>query len=476
MINFKYSVYFTDHLGVRKKINIDNIATLETGILGIENKRLYADFTFITNGIYYHPEIIGDLEERIEFIYKIDDNDEKSIKFVIDGVDYLPDNNIKVYCKTKGIKYSYKYSGVLNKTIKSSSVKSLLDKLIDIEKNTDNLMDIPFHFDYTIQDKSVEEVVQDLSKIIDFDYYYQDGIIYFENKKVIQKDDEAVYRFSELKHIIEFNTNNNKDDKKINKIIFNYKEEDPITAEPKIKLDIKNSPQCCSPDEVKIYTDDNDNTYKISPVNAFYVVYYTPLIRKPQINMEASSGEKIVVENFKLKNDEFVRVAGGIKELIAIDGVNNPNFEIGYNVITFDKVEKGEMKVTYKTDVLYGTIEHSKYPKVINFNIKHFNQILDYDHKIELNGYYPVPYDFTLNLISDWGIDPSEDINKNVNIAKKQDDVFVDIGSAISNSFGELEFNIEEYGVYKFSKDGVEDLYLNWFINKKELTLDSVKN
>ena len=191
--------------------------------------------------------------------------------------------------------------------------------------------------------------------------------------------------------------------------------------------------------------------------------------------MNASEGERIVIENYKLENDNFVRLTGGIEEIIAVEGVENYSFEKGYNVLVFDYVEKGELKITYKTKVLYGTIEHSKYPKTINITIKHFNQIINYDHKIELNGYYPIPYNFTLNLVSDWGLDYAEAINKSVTISKKSGDVFVEIDDFESNSFGELEFNIEEYNTYKFETENQEPLYLDWYVNNKKIYMDEVQ-
>jgi len=359
MTEVKYSIYFTNHLGIKKKINIDNIVDIETSILEIENKKLYGTFTFITNGIYYKPEIIGDLKERIEFKYSINSGVTKSIKFVIDAIDYLPENNIKVYCKTKGIKYSYKYSGLYNGVIQAASIKELLDKLIDLPKFHKNLTDIPFYFDYDAQSKSIEEIIEDISKITDFDYYFKEGIIYFEDKKRIKKDDVVVYKFTEYKDILSFTTSANKDEKKINRIIFNKTHEEPIIATPSILLDIKDSPQCCSPDEVKIYTDDEGNTYKINPVNASFIVYYSPLINKPEINIPAQIGERVVVEKFELKNDEFVRLSGGIKELIAVEGVDNFIYKEGYNVLAFDFIEKGELKVTYNPEMNTGYFEHN---------------------------------------------------------------------------------------------------------------------
>ena len=468
----KRSIYFTNHLDFREKL--DNfIVDVEDSILEISNKKIYNSFTFITNKVYYDPTIIGDNIERIEFKFKINDSDVKSFYFVIDSIEYLLNNNIKVYAKSKSYKYT---KGKINKIIQTTSVKNLIETLLnDITLNFDNFTDIPLEFDYTIEDKTIDEVISDLSKITDFDYYFYSGVLYFEDKKVIKKDDTALATFKDIEDIEEFSTTTNKDETKINKLYINKKDVSNIIAEPIINLEIKDSPQCCSPDEVIIYTDDNGNKYKISPVNAFYIVYYSPLLKEPLINMNVESGERVLIENYKLEKDNFVRLTAGIKEVLAVSGVENWSYEANYNVLVFDYVEKGELKITYKTNVLYGTIGHSKYPKKINLKITHYNQIIDYNHKIELNGYYPTPYNFTLNLVSDWGIDYNEAINKNVIISKKSGDVFVKIGDFTSDYFGELQFNIDEHNTYKFETENYEPLYLDWYVNNKELKMDETE-
>jgi len=469
------SVYFTDHLGQKKKID-DKIVSVQDGIFDINIHKIYNSLTFVVNDLYIDPAIVGDLIERVEIRYKVDNGNEVIEKFVIDSVDYLKNNNIKVYCKSKTIKYTYKYTGNLNKTIQANSVKGLIAALLpDVTVNSENLTDIPLLFDYEIKNKSIEEAIEDISKITGFDYYFYRGVLYFEDKKRINKDDTTVKKFSELTDIIDFSTSTNKDEKKINKIYINKKEDKVFTAKPVITLEIKDSPQCCSPDNVIIYTDDEGNTYKISPVNAFFIIYYSPTIQAPNCNVAYETGERILIEDYKLNNDEYVELTGGIEEIIAIEGVENYSFEKGYNLLVFDKVEKGELKITYKTKVLHGTIEHSKYPKSVNFHITHFNQVIDYEHKIELNGYYPIPYDFTLNLMRDWGIDYGDAINKSVTISRKDGDAFAVMGTYTSNAFGELEFNINEYNTYKFEMSGQEPLYLDWYANKKQIYMNEVQ-
>jgi len=471
MIKIKNSIYFTNHLEQKEKID-NKIIDYE---LEIPNKKLYANFTFIASDLYVNPKNIGDLVERIEYKYQINDNNKKSIFFVIDNIEYLTNNRIKVFCKTKGIKYTEKYAGVENKIIPASSLKDLLNKLLfDIDIDIDNLSDIPFNFDYTIENKSIDIVVNELSKITDFDFYFNENKIIFEDKKIIKKDDEEVAKFNEIEDIESLNTATNKDNKKINTIYINLKKEKIIAAEPQIVLDIKDSPQCCSPDEVKIYTDDDGNTYKISPVNSFYIIYYSPLFTKPITNLDVEEGSRIVVEKFRLENDNYITLTGGIDELIDVEGVEEVEFKKGYNIVTF-KQTSGDMKISYKTNVLYGTFKNNKYPKNVSISIKHFNQILEYTHKYELNGYYPIPFTFNLNLISDWGIDSNEAINKKIIISRKKGDVFIKLAEHISDNFGDIYYYLDKYGTYRFDTENYNSLYLDWYINKKELKMDEIK-
>ena len=468
-MNVKFSIYFTNHLD--KKIKIDNkIVDADDGVLEVEETKLFNTLTFTVNDVYFDSAIVSDLVERIEVKYQLDDEEIVSDYYVIDSIEYLLDNNIKVYCKSKTIQYSYKYSGNKNELIQASSLKVLLDKLlVNTTLNYTNLTDIPFLFDYEIKDKSVEDVIEELHNITLFDYYYDKGILYFEDKKSIKEDDVSVQRFTSLKDILEFNTSTNKDDKKINKIFINTKNQETIFAEPIITLDLNDSPQPCSPDAVVMF-EDKKKTYKVSPVNAYYIVYYSPITQPPTINMNCESGDRILIENYQLEKDYFVRLAGGIKELIAVEGVENYHYEPNYNFLTFNKVEKGSLKITYKTTVLHGNIEHQKYPTEMNITIQHFNQLLEHTHKIELNGFYPVPYNFTLNLVSDWGLDPANVINQEISIYKYDGEDIRNIDSFAVNIFGEVTFEIESHGTYKFTMDGVDnDLYLYWYVNRMKL-------
>ncbi len=462
------SIYFIDHLN--KKIKLDeNIVDIEEGIFDIQIDKIYNSLTFVVRDIYISPDIVGDFIDRVELRYKTDV--EISEYFVIDSIEYLINNNIKVYCKSKSIKYTY---SELNTTIEADNVTDLITSLMpDIVINS--TIDIPLIFDYSIEDKTVEDVIKDLSSITLFEYYYYRGVLYIEYKKIIQADDIAIQKFTSLSDIMDFSTSNNNDNKKITKIFINENDTDDLIAAPLINLEIKDTPQCCSPDEVIIYTDDSGNTYKISPVNATFLVYFSPTIQNPICNIPYQVGDRIVVEDYILTNDNYVRVTAGINEIIAITGVENYTFKKGYNLLVFDNVVSGELKITYKTTVLYGSITHNKYPKQVTFNITHFNQAINYIHNIELNGYYPIPYNFTLNLMKDWGLDYDKSINQTITITKKNDNVFVNIATTTSNAFGEATFDISEYGTYKFEIENEENLYLDWYINSKKIYMDEVQ-
>lgn len=469
----KLSTYFTNHLNDIIKLD-DNIVT--TGSIETSINKLYSAFVFTTQDIYYDPHIVGDLSKRIRVRYVANDGDEINLYFVIDSIEYLDDNNIKVYCKSEGIRYAEKYSGVLNDITQVSTLKTFIATLIPLS-NVENLTDVQFDFDYTIDKKSVEDVINDLCKSFGFEYYVKNDVIYFTDKKTIQND-IPLTTFNSISDIMSLSTVTNTDNKLIGKININVKKTDDIYAVPKLNLEIKDSPQCCSPDEVLIYTDTNSNTtYRINPVNAYWLLYYTPLTQDPICNIQHEKGEREVVEHFDLKDDDFVVLVGGIKEIVAISGVNNPTFVNGYNVLAFDEVVSGTLDITYKTDVLYGTIKHNETPKKVRFNVTHYNQNIDYIHEIKLNGYYPLSYNLKVNLMKDWGLDYDKAINKTITLSKDDDTgVFVTVTTYTSDSFGNFTLPISAYAHYKLSTSDATDLHLDYFVNNMKFFMSDKSN
>jgi len=399
-----------------------------------------------------------------------------------------------VYAKSKTHKYTKE---ILNKTIQTTGINDLLMQLMpDITIDILNLEDIPLDMDYSINEKTVEEVIKEVSQIVDFDYYFYRGVLYFEDKKTIQ-DEKPLKKFNEIEDILEINSFVNNDTIKINKLYINEQEIQEIAAEPKMSLDIKDTPQPCSPDSVITFTDEDGNKYKVNSVNSSFILYYTPLTKIPTLNYPHSAGDRILIEEFILNNDDFVTLTGGIKEILAVDGVTNANGRYGFNILTFDKVESGVMKVTYKTEVLHGTIPHSKYPKKIPFIANHYDNEIKYMHNIEFNGYYPTPYKLTISLVKDWGIDYGDAIQRVVTTdtaitvdnyvtvvygmgiagevftyERNRPITTITTNSITSDMFGELSFTVSSYGKYTFSTEGYDDLHLDYYINKMNFYMD----
>jgi len=467
MINF--SIYFTNHLNERIKLD-DNI--IARGSVLTQVNKLYSSFVFTTNSIYYDTSIIGDLTNRIQVRYLIDA--EKSLYFMLDNIEYLDNNNIRVYCKSLGIQYSYKYSGRLDTIASATTVSGLITSLIPTANIS--FTDCNFDFDYTINNKSVEEVIQDLSKIFGFEYYTKNNIIYFEDKKTIQ-DETPLKSFNDVEDVISLSTTTNNDTQKIRQVDINIKITEDIFSEPKLNLQIKNTPQCCSPNAIEIYTASDGTVYRINPVNAYWILYYSPLIEVPKCNILYNSGTREVIEHFDLKDDDFVVLVGGIDSIVAISGVTNSNYVQNYNVVAFDNVSSGTLDITYNTQVLHGTIAHSEQPKEIDFNIKHFNQELIYKHKIELSGYYPLPYNLEINLMKNWGLDYSVSVNTSINVSKGDGSGgFILIATYTSDSFGNFTLPMSEYNHYLMSISGQTDLHLDYFVNDMKFFMSDKTN
>ena len=478
----KYSIYFKNHLDKVKLID-DKIVDIEAMVLRKEVNYIYHTLTFVTEKTYYSPVIIGDNEERIfiKISTQIEDNDPiiKEYKFCIEDITYIENGAIRVLCKSKEYQYNKFY---LKEDTVGDNVKDVLDILLDgLTLNYDNLIDIPLHFDIDSTDKTPVEVIEDLKQFTLFQYYKKADKIYFENYKSISKDDKSIQKFNEISDLIDFSTTLNKDSKKINIIEFNKKTDrnykSDVVSEVSLKFVITPNPLPCSPDNVEIFTDDNNNHFKISPKNGVLNLYYSPLIIEPKVNFEYKKIEnKLVVEKYRLENDTSINVMGGIREIVDIKGVNHYTFKNGYNTIAFDKKYNGEFEISYKTDILYKVIPHNKYPKNVVFIAKLFDRKIKENFSYVLDGYYPIPNNILVSLNSDWGLSSESAVNKKVKISKYKNKVFVDYTTYTSDNFGEFLFNVTEYGTYKLSTDGADDLFLDYYINKKEFYMNDTKN
>jgi hypothetical protein len=464
----KFSIFFKNHFDEIIKLD-DYIVDIEDGVFEISNRKLYSTLTFITNGIYYKPDIVGDLIERIEVWYQMNDDEEViKEKFVIDAIEHLTQNNIKVYCKSLTIRYSYKYSGNQNKIIKGY-YRDIFKKLLNKSRvNTNNLTDFHFLFDFEIKNKSIEEAVEELANITKCDYYYYRGVIYFEDKKSIKKDDAPIQKFNDIEDIFEFSTTSNKDEKKINKLFINKKEE-YITTEPKISLSVSKDPFVVSPKEKYVYRTP-DYHYTFVPIQNQLLFYLTPLGGTFKCNLETEFIKNYnVIEKYELDNEDYLIVTAGIKKIIAVE-VNGEylkredyKIETKFNYIVFNKKYTGELKIAYKTDIYRAIIPPTQTPKNYKIYATYYDQELNYTLKTEYNGYYPLPFEYELDLVKDWNIPPYDAINRKITINGEE---------YTSDPFGIVKINFDHYNCFECRTDNYENLYITLFKNKFDISSD----
>jgi len=412
--------------------------------------------------------------------------------------------NIKVFCKTKGISLNERYSGTDYKIVRGHSLVSALTDLTNgLAIDTDNLTDHRILSDFDSKGKSLEDIIADLSSVTGFDYYFKDNVIYFEDKKSIGKDDEPVIRFSGIKDIESLDTSTNKESRKVNKVIINphdgrtadnkpLRTSKTITASNKITLNMTNSPQACSSESVKTYADDEGNKYKVSPVMSTYEILYAPHTTSPNVSFSVSNkskeddgtyviqqpttGTKKIIEKYQMDHESILEVSAGIVDnlVVRVDGQEPQyNYSFGYNIIHFGSPQTGSVDVSYDTSTLTGTIPAHRYPLDLDINITLLDQIIKYKHKLVLKEYAPVPYTFKINLISVWGISSDEATDADVDISKLKNNDFStneyeSWGSESSDSFGEIYPKFTDYGTYKLEMSGQENLYLDYYINKHQ--------
>jgi hypothetical protein len=491
----RFSIFFRDHFNKLSKID-DYIVDVEDGIFEISNHKLYSTLTFVTNGVFYRPDIVGDLVERIEVWHQTDDKVIKE-KFVIDGIEYLTQNNIKIYCKSPTIRYSYKYSGNQNQIVKGY-YKDIIKKLLRKSRvNLDNLTDFYFLFDFEIKNKSIEDSIEELANITKCDYYYHRGVIYFEDKKTIKEYDTPLQKFNDIEDIFEFSTTSNKDEKKINKLLINEKEEH-ITTEPKISLSISKDPFVVSPPRVEKYkqnndennkTDDSDENveeYAFVPIQNQLLFYLTPLGGVFKCNLETELMRNYTaIGKYELNNEDYLIVTAGIKKIVAIE-VNGEyltkrdyRFETNFNYIIFNKRYTGELKISYKTDIYRAIIPPTQIPKDYKIYATYYDQELNYTLKTEYNGYYPLPYIYKLNLIKEWNMPPDIASGRTIYLKGKiyernykgEMEQNIINESYKADPFGEVEIEFREYGNYILT-GGYEPVYISFYKNKFNITQD----
>jgi len=474
--NIKFRISFINHLNEEINLN-DFIVSVEQGSLIYEINKGYVNLDFVTNKVYYDPSIIGDDIERVKVKWQINDDEIQTELFCVEAVDYLKDNNIKVYCRSNTFKYAKYY---INRIITADTLKGILSSLFSdfAFLNMDGLTDLKFKGSLDIENKTTMEVVEELRNLYKFDYYYQTGVLYFEDKKTISKEDTAIAKFNEIKNIEDFNTSTELFKKRVKKILFNPRKEENIDQNEEnhniLRLEIAKEPQPCSPDETLSYTADDGTIYKIGKELNTLHIYFAPNVgyTQPVANFPTKKITKKIFEKYILNNEDRLEVTGNISSIVALSGADVYNYNSGTNVITFNEKISGEIKVTYESVVYQATLESSKYPKTIPLKVTFLDRVINYNHEYVLDGYYPLPYDLTLNVISDCGF--GDLTGKSVTISKydSSSKAFVENNGMDTNvdDFDEFTIHLTEYGTYKIEIDGADEpVFLDYFVNREEI-------
>lgn len=118
----------------------------------------------------------------------------------------------------------------------------------------------------------------------------------------------------------------------------------------------------------------------------------------------------------------------------------------------------------------------------VNIKLGFMEAYIDYEHRYELDGYYPLGVIKTYSLIKDFNLDPEFIPGARVDIFRPSYDNFgwKLYESKGVNVFGEFDFEFREYGSYKFilinSKGTpVESVFISYFSNEYKITSNETR-
>ena len=316
-------------------------------------------------------------------------------------------------------------------------------------------------------------------------YWAQCGKSVFDSAWGRNESERAIKEFSQS-DFISFNVSKSEKER-IGEVVFNQKNIKDLEIEPVITMLIDPSPQAVSPLSKTTYTnEETGDIYIISPLRASGKVF-TNMLGTLSSNIALSFKQNyLAVEEYELSGDESVSLAGYIKELMAveIDGVrvefhakNGEDDEgdfYSYNTLCFSEAKYGRLKVSYKTDCYL--FELAPLDKEASKRIKlgFYNAEIDYEHKYELDGFYPLNLEHKISVIKDFNIDSSR-----INEAK------IAFGGQIftPDEFGEVTLKFVDYGGYKITLTlkNIPDseLYIRYFANEfvknfNKVTVDGI--
>ena len=169
-----------------------------------------------------------------------------------------------------------------------------------------------------------------------------------------------------------------------------------------------------------------------------------------------------------------VRMSGGMGSSDAITSISNPMFEEGHNVIYFDDVVTGTVRVSYKTDILYKKFSPEYTEKNYPMSFSHYNQVLNYVHEVKATEFYPKPFHCKIDVSDFLDIEYADSINKQVTMAIVDFETGVEIAikSTNTNIVGQIEEVLSDYGQYAFVMQDLPTIYLKYYANLFEVTLD----
>ena len=481
----KFRVEFTNHLG--KVINLNKHIVANEGVSIIkEINKGYLSLDFTAMNVYFDPKLVGDDTERIRAQWQIGDGEIQVERFCIEAMEYIDNEKIKVYCKSKTFRFEKYY---LYRAFIAYDLHNILRNLL----GTDNV-DLTKLTNYRVQgsveieNKCAFDVVEELRNIFCFEYYYKQGKIVFEDKKAIQKEDESIANFDETKDIEAIAINSDIFKKRVGTIIINPKKFESVEyinrakevganidwleIEPKLTLEVHPSPQPCSPKTKQTIDLPDGSTYEIQPKSAKFTIYTSTFDEEISCNLPIEfAGEIELTETFSLNNERIVELKSGVKRIVSSTIPIDDDMIFG-NRILFPEPLIGEVAIKYVTHIRSGIIEPSEEPKTILIQASFKDKKINYLHKIECTDYYrKIPAKLDLNIIKDFGM---SNVQQDIQLYKKDSSGEYNFISSITpNQNGDFQLPINEYGSYMV-KIGDEKFYIDYYTNAFKIDKNSI--
>lgn len=324
--------------------------------------------------------------------------------------------------------------------------------------------------------------ILDILSAVSADVYIKNNTLYFAEKIYIHEDTNILFDESDF---LSFKVSSTPS--KAKSVTFNQSV-NKIYSTPTLSLNVTPSPQPLSPSHPLTIKDDSDKedikTYVIKPTPALARLFFSPL--NAYVSIAGATFKKRVnqkaIEGASMNGEYYLTVSGGIKsiKLIRLNdrAISGYSFKSGYNVVYFNRPITGNLQIAYITDIyqkIFPTSQDSR--KKIQIDIKMLNQSLSYTHTYTASGYYPLPYYFEINFITDWGIDPNRAGRKGFSVYKVLSKTKDKPGGNYvtrSDEFGDASITLTSYGIYKLKTSGYKPLYITFYINSFSISMTPI--